>query len=160
MAYRSRILDPGASWEVSPDVQDDVAKLRQLDQFAYANLVGLQRDATDSGMRAAFWLESGLDYRAPINQAPDRVVDPPWLGELKTRGKARKRMAGLEWRMYFSEPVERTGLVVICGVGSKDPSQTRDQGAHRQEVAIRHAMLVFQRFCRAEGLTYPPFEPM
>lgn len=158
MPYRSRILDPGCSWLILPEVQVALDDLQRQDSFVVGYFAGMRQDATDEGMLRTLWRER-KDYRAPLERAPERVVDPPWLGELKGGGKPRRRKAGLEWRQYFSEPVETPGLVVVCGLSCKDPAESQAAGMQRQEDAIRAAMARFQRFCRQSQLTYPPFEP-
>lgn len=158
MPHRSRILDGGCRWETIAEVQPAIDALQNQDSFALAGLIGMQRDATQVGLIQATWIES-LDYRAPIQRAPKRVVSPPWLGELKYDGKGRRGKAGLTWRMYFSEPIEPAGLVVVCGLGWKDPNERKSQADKRQNDSIRRAMKLFQRFCGQNSYTYPPFEP-
>lgn len=157
MPYRSRILDGGCAWLILPEVQSQLDDLQKRDSFVVGSFKGLREDATNPGMVRAIW-DDPIDYRAPIPQAPDRVVNPPWLGELKATGKRRKRKAGLEWRLYFSEPTETSGLVVACGLGWKDPSESAQDGTTRQQTAIRGAMRLFQRYCKHNQLTYPAFE--
>lgn len=132
--------------------------LRSVDPYTCGILDGMMLDATDQGMLRAIWVDS-KDYRAPLARPPERVITPPWLGELKVTGKKRKRKAGLAWRLYFGEPVERAGLIVVCGLAWKDPAESAAKGAGRQKDAIRAAMALFQRYCTANGLSYPPFEP-
>ncbi|MCV7053112.1 hypothetical protein H7H82_21400 [Mycobacterium heidelbergense] len=139
-------------------MQAQLDDLQNHDSFAVGALKGLREEATNPGMILTMWREP-IDYRAPIPQAPDRVVNPPWLGELKATGKRRKGKAGLEWRLYFSEPIETSNLVVACGLGWKDPAESAQEGTTRQQTSIRAAMGLFKRYCRESKQTYPPFEP-
>ena len=153
--YRSRVLDSGCAWSVLIDeVGPQFAEFRRRDSFAWSDLLGMRQDAAEMGMAKAVWQERA-DYRIPINHSPDDVTNPPWLGEFKILGRERRGRARFDYRMYFSEPVEEPGLVIVCGLGWKNPAESKHQTQQRQRADISRAMRRFQRFCREQRFTYP-----
>lgn len=154
--YSSRVLRGLCHWDKSL-VEDAIEELKKSDAYTWSKIDGLMREAESNGGLPANGRKQGGDYRTPLDFAPRDVVDPPWTGELKVKGKKRKKLPPLDWRLYFGEPCEREDHVIACGIGSKAPEDLK--GVEKQIKQVAKAMGRFKWYCRTHQLTYPPFEP-
>ena len=134
---------------------DELEELKNADPFTYNKLEELMEVAAEPGGLVQAGYSPDYDYQTPLQYAPDDVSEPPWMGELKTVGKKRKKKAPLVWRLYFGEPIENLTEVVACGVSFKDPEDLK--GAEKQRKAVAKAMGHFKWHCSSHGLTYQPF---
>lgn len=113
--------------------------------------MGLIEDSQEpGGLGAAVGRDDGYDYRAPLPRLPVRLKDPPWVGELKVKGRR-----GVEHRLYFAEPDDLTNTVVAVGYGCKDPRDLR--ASIKQRDQIRKAMQYTKYWFRVSGYTPRPF---
>ena len=151
-AYISRVIRGECIWEYSPVAVEALDGLLAADAFAHGELMGLIEDSQEpGGLGAAINRDDGYDYRAPLPFPPWQLTDPPWLGELKVKGKR-----GIEHRLYFSEPVDTDdNRVVAVGYGRKDPRDLR--GPIKQRDHIRKAMEYTRYWFRTQGYGIRPF---
>ena len=86
--YVPRVVAGGCRWEYAPVAVAALDQLLTLDPFAHGELMGLIEDSeAPGGLGFAVGREDGYDYRAPLPRLPANLKDPPWLGELKVKGK-------------------------------------------------------------------------
>lgn len=157
----SRVVQGACTWEDSPQLIRDFAALSDEDEFGTMSLLEL-RDAT-CGPRGLSRARRDRDYRVPLAPPRDgaKVIDPPWMGELKALGKPVSRRGTRPWelRLYFGEPVEgeTTRLCVGLGVGKKDPRDRR--AGRRQADHIRRLMVYLKKYFAERGYTSRPLWP-
>jgi hypothetical protein len=151
-AYISRVIRGECTWEYAPVAVKALDRLLAADAFAHGELMGLIDDSQEpGGLGAAINRHDGYDYRAPLPFPPWQMKEPPWLGELKVKGKR-----GIEHRLYFSEPVDTDdNKVVAVGYGRKDPRDLR--GPIKQRDQIRKAMEYTRYWFRTLDYGIRPF---
>jgi hypothetical protein len=151
-AYISRVIRGECVWEYAPIALEALNDLLATDAFAHGELMGLIEDSQEpGGLGAAINRDDGYDFRAPLPFPPSSMKDPPWLGELKVKGKR-----GVEHRLYFSEPHSGdNNKVVAVGYGRKDPLDLR--GPIKQRDQIRKAMEYTRYWFRTQGYVIRPF---
>jgi hypothetical protein len=150
--YRSRVIRGKCVWEYAPIAEQALDRVLNTDPFAHGALIGLIEESQEpGGLGAAIGRDDGYDYRAPLPRLPPRLKDPPWLGELKVKGKR-----GTEHRLYFSEPDDLSHTVVAVGYGYKDPRDVR--GPLKQSDQIRKAMAYTRYWFRVRGYAVRPFD--
>lgn len=155
--YQSRVLSGLCHWvRLKPEPDAALTELAVTDPYTWGKLDGLMREASLPGGLPAAGRKSGADYRTPLKFAPSDITDPPWIGELKVVGKRRKRLAPLDWRLYFGEPLERQDMVIAAGLGHKAPEDPK--GVDKQIQQVRKAMRAVKHHCKSENCTYAPFD--
>lgn len=124
--------------------------------FSFRQTGGGSREEPTSGRTREDWcvvrvVRRSSIRRAPLPFPPWQIKAPPWLGELKVKGKR-----GIEHRLYFSEPVDTDdNRVVAVGYGRKDPRDLR--GPIKQRDHIRKAMEYTRYWFRTRGYGIRPF---
>jgi hypothetical protein len=150
--YIPRVVVGNCVWEFAPAAVVALDRLQAVDPFAHGELMGLIEDSREpGGLGAAIGRDDGYDYRAPLLRLPASLKDPPWLGELKVKGKR-----GVEHRLYFSEPDDETTIVVAVGYGRKEPHDLR--GSVKQRDQIRKAMEYTKYWFGVSGHPIRPFD--
>lgn len=153
----SRVVGGNCDWHDSPQFVSDFDELRRFDQFGAMALLELKDAARTS--RGLSKHKPGLDYRVPL-RPPGRgikVVDPPWMGELKVQGKRVAKSLPIVWehRLYFGEPVERPRLCVALGASKKDPRDPRANAAQGKQISTM--MQYLKRYLGELGYTWEAF---
>lgn len=153
-SYESRVIRGLCEWQWVDAAIGEREALKTSDTFTWNALEAMMDEAAaDGGFTKS--RRPAADYRIPLQYAPEKVSEPPWMGELKKTGKKRNSGAGLEWRLYFGEPEGCRDLVVVCGIWHKAPEDLR--GYEKQEDSVAKAMGRFKHYCRTHKFTYPPF---
>lgn len=154
----SRVVAGGCTWEDSPQFAHDFQRLLESDEFGAMTLLEL-RDST-RGRRGLSRHRKDRDYRVPLTPPRHgaKVLDPPWMGELKATGEPVSKSDTRPWglRLYFGEPLELERLCVALAVGLKDPrANMADQ---RQADHIRRLMNYLKKYFSEQGYSYRLFE--
>lgn len=157
--YESRVLRGLCHWIHEPNTEKMLEDLLQEDPYTHAKFEDLIEAAGESGGLPAAGHTSGPDYRAPLDFPPPNYPNPPWLGELKAKGKKRKGgRSGLDWRLYFGEPIEREDHVVSSGLHYKVYEDSSLESKKKERDAIKKAMTRFKGWSNRHGCTWHPFE--
>ncbi|MFB7876818.1 hypothetical protein ACFC06_16305 [Nocardia sp. NPDC056064] len=150
--HGDRVVRGGCTWHHTPDSDAGLASLRSADPFAFGNLRGQIEESEKRGLGSSTYREP-VDYRCPLEFAPKDEPDAPWLGELKAGGKK-----GVQWRLYFGEPINHAALVV--GVSLRDSKWSRltaAQNSSRQRQHIKQAMRFLKSYFRSQGYLWAAF---
>lgn len=158
-SHGNRVVRGNCHWLHTPDAKEDLEGLRQKDSFAYGNLTGQIRESAGAGLGRSVVYSEPQDYRCPLDFAPRGVPDPPWLGELKAGGMAKRRGARkCEWRLYFGEPTNHQDHVVGIHLrASKLSTLTVVQNKERQRRDIKGAMRYLKTYFTQHGYLWAPF---
>lgn len=150
--HGDRVVRGNCYWQNSPDAEVALKDLRKIDSFALGDINGQIVEAVGRGLGRSRYT-APRDYRCPLAFAPFGEPDPPWLGELKAGGRK-----GLEWRLYFGEPINFQYHVV--GLNLRDSKRSGFsvlQNRNRQRGHVVQAMRYLRKFFKQEGYEWAPF---
>ncbi|WAB10619.1 hypothetical protein SEA_ECLIPTUS_54 [Gordonia phage Ecliptus] len=149
--HGDRVIRGMAHWEMEDQCNQDFAKLKDDDRFAWVGFCALIEDATKGGVDL-----DESQVRCPLDFAPPKVHEPPWMGEFKVVGKKNGKK---HWRLYFGEPINHQDLVVGVDLWHKLSSWTRAQTKTREADAIAKAMGKLKWHFGTQGYVWSPLHP-
>lgn len=158
--HGNRVLRGLCHWEHAPEVEAGFGDLLLKDPFAHGNLLGqIAESKSQRGLGGSGRYRRERDYRCPLEYAPTNVGSPPWLGELKAKGRPVRKRSNkhFEWRLYFGEAINRRDHVIGIKLGDKKPSLTEAQNRVHQRKQIGAAMKYLKRYFKDKGYRWAPF---
>ncbi|GAC71095.1 hypothetical protein [Gordonia soli] len=150
--HGNRVHRGNVHWCAERQCNIDLEELKSLDRFAWNGLVGLIEEAEGLGVD----IDDTL-VRSPLIRSPGGMVDPPWLGEFKTVGKAIRGGGARHWRLYFGEPTNHQDHVVGVRVWHKMSTWSQRVTDEREADAIRKAMKTLKWHFANEGYEWAKF---